>query len=298
MRSGSRKAGVLASAGALAGLVLTGCGDGGGTGRAADDASPGGGVGAREEGTRTGGGAGAREEGTRKVRSAYDRTAEAETARMAVRVRMSAEGETVTADGRGVIDLTEGDSVLTVTAGGERMEQRVVDQVLYQKLPDQQAGQGKPWMKVDLRKAAGQQGTTGQPIGDPAQSAAFAKAITDQDVTRTGTATVDGVDTTRYRVTVDVAELPGGAALRRQVGDTLPMQIWLDEQGRIRRQQIDLTIKAPASAPAGRSEGSASPRQMKMSTLMEFSDFGTEVDVEAPPAGQVTDATGRAAQSG
>ncbi|MEU0743565.1 hypothetical protein [Streptomyces sp. NPDC006134] len=286
MRSGSRKAGVLASAGALAGLVLTGCGDdGGGTGRAADDASP-------------SSSAGAREEGTQEVRSAYDRTAEAETARMTVRVRMSAEGETVTADGRGVIDLAEGDSVLTVTAGGERMEQRVVDQVLYQKLPDGQARQGKPWMKVDLRKAAGQQGAQGQPIGDPAQSAAFAKAITDQDVTKTGTATVDGVGTTRYRVTVDVAELPDGAALRSRLGDTLPMQIWLDEQGRIRRQQIDLTVKAPASASAGRPGSSASPQQVKMSTLMEFSGFGTEVDVEAPPAGQVTDATGKAGQGG
>ncbi|CAL9606424.1 hypothetical protein SUDANB6_05559 [Streptomyces sp. enrichment culture] len=285
MRSGSRKAGVLASAGALAGLVLTGCGDGGGTERAADDASP-------------GGSAGAREQGTQKVRSAYDRTAEAETARMTVRVRMSAGGGTVTADGRGVIDLAEGDSVMTVTAGGERMEQRVVDQVLYRKLPGQQTRQGRPWTKVDLRKAAAQQGAQGQPIGDPAQSAAFAKAITDQDVTGLGTATVGGVATTRYRVAVDVAELPDGAALRRQVGDTLPMQIWLDEQGRIRRQQIDLTIRAPASASAGRPESGASPRQVRMSTLMEFSDFGTEVDAEAPPAGQVTDATGRTVQGG
>lgn len=285
MRSTSKKAGVLASAGVLTSLVLAGCGDDGRAEGAADDASP-------------RGGAGARERGTVQVRSAYDRTAEEESARMTVRVRATADGRAVTADGRGVVDLSEGDSVMTVTAGGERMEQRVVDQVVYQKLPDGQAKPGKPWVKVDLEKVAGQQDLTAQPIGDPARSAAFAKAISDQDVTEIGTATVGGVDTTQYRVVVDVSRLPDGAALRRQLGDSLPMQIWLDEQGRIRRQQIDLTVEAPAAASSGRSGSGAAPQQVKVSTLLEFSDFGAEVDAEAPPANQVTDMTGRAAQGG
>ncbi|MFE9399392.1 hypothetical protein [Streptomyces flavidovirens] len=33
---------------------------------------------------------------------------------------------------------------------------------------------------------------------------------------------------------------------------------------------------------------------MKVRTLVGFSDFGTEVEADAPPAGQVADMTGKA----
>lgn len=49
-------------------------------------------------------------------------------------------------------------------------------------------------------------------MSDPAQSAAYAKAITDKDVTKKGTATIDGVETTHYRVSVDLAEPPDGGS--------------------------------------------------------------------------------------
>ncbi|MEU0110915.1 hypothetical protein ABZ313_36895 [Streptomyces sp. NPDC006251] len=279
-----RKVCALGIAGVLAGTVLVGCGDEDGTG----DAAPG-------SSTR----GGAQEEGTRAVRSAYDRTAEEDTARVKLRVQTSAQGASMTANGQGAVDLDDGDSVMTVTAEGQRIEQRVVDQVLYQKLPKGQAPGGKPWIRIDLGKVAAQQGSGEQPVGDPARSAAFAKAITDKDVTEKGTDTVDGVETTRYRVSVDVADLPGGDALRRQVGPTLPMDVWLDEQGRMRRQQFDMTLSAPAAATQRSStDASSSPQKVTVRTLMEFTDFGTEVEAEAPPAGQVTDMTGKALEQG
>jgi hypothetical protein len=73
------------------------------------------------------------------------------------------------------------------------------------------------------------------------------------------------------------------------------MRLWLDDDGRIRRQQIDMTVKAPASGESG---ASGSPRQIKISTVMEFTDFGTDVEAEAPPAGQVADVTDQAARQG
>jgi hypothetical protein len=154
---------------------------------------------------------------------------------------------------------------------------------------------GKPWVKIDLKKVAAQQGVNNQRIGDPAQTAAYAKAITDKDVTEVGTEKIDGVNTTRYRVSVDVTKLPGGDQMREQLGPTLPMQVWLDDEGRLRRQQMDMTVKAAASASAKPDTGAA-PQQLKMSTVMEFSDFGTEADAEAPPAGQVADMTDKALQ--
>ncbi|QIJ66298.1 hypothetical protein [Streptomyces sp. JB150] len=286
--SGSRIA-ALSVAGVLAGTVLVGCGDGGSDSDTAGSAKK----------ASASGGPGAREEGTRAVRSAYDRTAEEDTARVTLKVRTSAQGDSVTADGKGTVDLEDGDSVMTVTAEGQRMEQRVVDQVLYQKPPAGQAPGGKPWIKIDLEKVAARQGAGGQTMNDPARSAALAKAVDDKDVTEKGTAEVGGVRTTRYRVVVDVAELPDGRKLSEQVGPTLPMDLWLDDEGRIRRQQVDMTVKAaPAARGESRAGASSGPRQVTVRTVLEFTDFGVDVDADAPPARQVTDMTDEAARQG
>ncbi|MFE6409794.1 hypothetical protein ACFVOR_23010 [Streptomyces sp. NPDC057837] len=274
----------LGVAGALAGTVLVGCGDG-------DTKQEAGASSAKTS-------AGAEERGTRAVRSAYDRTAEEDTAKVALRVQTSAQGRSETAKGQGVVDLEDGDSVMTLTAQGQRIEQRVIDQVLYQKLPKGQAPGGKPWIRIDLGKVAERQGAGDRNMSDPAQSAAYAKAITDRDVTEKGTATIGGVRTTRYRVSVDVAELPNGDTLRKQVGPTLPMDVWLDDEGRLRRQQLDMTVKAPQSSERSASTASSAPGKVTVRTVMDFSGFGTEVEAEAPPAGQVTNMTGKALEQG
>ncbi|MET7296685.1 hypothetical protein ABZS79_32060 [Streptomyces griseoloalbus] len=283
MRRKGMKVGAITIA-AVMGSVLAGCGDDSEPTDAKDGSS-----------SRASSGDGGQDEGTTAVRAAYDKTAEAESARMTVKMKLAAEGTTVTSDGQGVLDLAEGDSVMTVTAEGKSLEQRVIDEVLYQKAPGQKAPGGKPWVKIDLKKVAAQQGMNNQQIGDPAQTASYAKAITDEDVTKVGTEKIDGVNTTRYRVSVDVNKLPGGDQMRKQLGPTLPMEVWLDDEGRLRRQQVDMTVESAASATAKPDTGAA-PQQLRMSSVMEFSDFGTEVDAEAPPAEQVADMTDKALQ--
>lgn len=288
MRSRGMKAGAIAVASVVGSVVLAGCGNDSEPKTQGDGSSA-----SVSKGSR----GSDQDQGTSAVRTAYDKTAEAESARMTIKMTLSAEGKTITSDGKGALDLAEGDSVMTITAQGKSIEQRVVDQVLYQKAPGQKAPGGKPWIKIDLEKVAAQQGLSNQQIGDPAQTAAFAKAITDKDVTKVGTEKIDGADTTHYKVSLDVAKLPGGEQMSKQLGPTLPMQVWLDDEGRMRRQQIDMTVKAPASASA-KPDNSTSPKQLKMSTAMEFSDFGTAVNAEAPPAGQVADMTDEALQGG
>ncbi|MFH9990702.1 hypothetical protein [Streptomyces luteogriseus] len=280
-----RRVCALGVAGVLAGTVLVGCGDGGGSDGGTRDTS------AKAS-------AGTREEGTRAVRSAYDRTAEEDTAKVRLRVQTSARGASQTANGQGAVDLDDGDSVMTVTVQGQQIEQRVIDRVLYQKMPKGQAPGGKPWIKIDLGKVAARQGTDNASMSDPAQSAAYAKAITDKDVTEKGSATVNGVRTTHYRVSVDVAGLPDGDTLRKQVGPTLPMDVWLDDEGRMRRQQIDMTVKTPQATQRSSSDASSAPEEVTVRTVMDFTGFGTEVEADAPPAGQVTDMTGKALEQG
>ncbi|MER6622863.1 hypothetical protein [Streptomyces sp. NPDC000931] len=99
-----------------------------------------------------------------------------------IRTKLSAEGRTSASDGKGVIDPAGGDSVMTVDAQGESIEQRVVDEVLYRKAQGRNAPGGKPWIEIDPKEVAVQQGLSDQRIGEPARTPAYAKAITDKDV--------------------------------------------------------------------------------------------------------------------
>lgn len=119
-----------------------------------------------------------------------------------------------------------------------------------------------------------------------------------QDVTKVGKETVAGTSTTHDRVTVDVDKLPGTASLRERFVPTLPMQVWLDDQGQGRRQQVDMTIQTRAARATGQPGRSPAPQQIQVITVMEFSDFGNDVKAEALPAQQVADMTDKALQSG
>ncbi|MFI5807601.1 hypothetical protein [Streptomyces sp. NPDC051561] len=236
---------------------------------------------------------GASEDGTSAVRSASDKTTEAGSARMVMRTQVSSQGKTVSVDGQGVLDLKSGTSAMSLTAEGEKIEQRVVDQVLYQKLPPkaQKDSGGKPWIKVDLKKLGTQNGSNPQ-VSDPAANTAFAKNIMDKDVSKVGTEKIGDANTTHYKVKVDVSKLQGGSELKKMVGPTLPMELWIDDEGRIRRQQIDMTM----TVPKGQGADSATQEKATSRTVIEFSDFGTKVDAQPPAAAETTDMTDKIAQ--
>lgn len=63
--------------------------------------------------------------------------------------------------------------------------------------------------------------------------------------------------------------------------------MWLDDQNRVRRFALDLNVPAPENAASP----NASPEDATMRTQMvaEYYDFGTSVDVQAPPPDQIMD---------
>ena len=198
-------------------------------------------------------------------------------------------------------------------AGGGRIspadlrgEQLFVGLVLYMRLPllEKALPGGKEWLKVDLGKAGRAQGVdVGQlsQLGqnDPSQYLEYLRA-TSGKTTRVGTEPVRGVDTTRYRATVDLDRYPRLAppprrrearaavdALIRLTGTrTIPTEVWIDAKGLVRRVAIRFALRA-APASAGRA---------RFALRMEFFAFGTRVEVEPPPASEVLDATKLAAE--
>jgi hypothetical protein len=294
------RTGAVVAAGLLAGTALiAGCGE-----EKASDT----GAGTEREAEEAGSGAEDRdEEAAGVVRTAHEKTVAAGSAKMTLKVRAAMGGQQQTITGDGSVDLTDGTSTMTIEAdggGGERIEQRVVDQTLYQRLPAsvrEQLGVDEPWISVDLRELAGSDGTVaGIRINDPARTLDYTRALED-DATRVGTEKVGGVETTHYRVNVDVEELAGedtaeAERLRQQLGDSLPMHLWLDEQDRIRRQQFEVSLdKDAATSNANSQPPSRGTRDARIRTVIEFSDFGTSVDVSPPPTGKTEDVTGKLA---
>lgn len=225
------------------------------------------------------------------VLAAHRKTTAADTAKMSLVSEATAAGKTATVRGTGVMDLEDGDSTMTMTTQGQKIEQRVLDGVIYQKAPAEQRAQldlpqGKTWMKIDPAKLNGSNGQ----VNDPAESFNFTKGVTDRDVTKVGTETIDGTRTTHYRVKVAVQDLAKGDRakadqLEKQLGtSTLPLEMWLDDEGRLRQETIKLTLRPQTG------EGQKS-QTVTSTTTLKFTDFGTEADIEAPPATDTLDVT-------
>ncbi len=278
IRSTAARVTTATSAGLLSAVLVAGCGSDGDS--ASDDGASG-----RSSGPPP----------AKVVEAANQKTVQKKTAHLSLKTVVAQGGQTVNVDGHGVIDLRDGTSSLEVGEGGQRLEQRVVDEVLYQKPPKEAAAQlpaGKTWMRIDVGKlgAAG-----GGQLGDPADTLAFTKGVSGDGVKKLGREKVGGAATTHYRVTLDVEKLAKGDAqqekeLREQLGEDVPVDMWTDDDGVMRRMATQLTIDPPKEADAG---GKA-----KVKTTIELSGFGTEVDVEAPPAAKTEDVTKKVAQGG
>ncbi|MFH8463647.1 LppX_LprAFG lipoprotein [Streptomyces sp. NPDC017991] len=231
------------------------------------------------------------------VRAAHQKTTAADSAKMTLATEAAAAGKTVTVRGTGVMDLEDGNSTMTLTSQGQKIEQRVLDGVVYQKAPAEQRAQlqlpkGKTWMKIDPAELNG----SGGQVNDPAESFAYTEGVNDADVTKVGTETIDGERTTHYRVKVAVKNLAKGDRakadqLEKQLGtSTLPLEMWLDDEGRLRQETIELTLKPQAG------EGQKD-QTVTSTTTLKFSDFGTDADVEAPAAADTVDVTKKLADA-
>ncbi|MFH8410647.1 hypothetical protein ACH4FX_38635 [Streptomyces sp. NPDC018019] len=271
----------VAAVGALSLAAVAGCGgtDGKASGKSPDAGAP-----------ATQGGAA---DGPQAVRAAHQKTTGARTAKMTLLTKVRSGGTNAEVRGSGVVDLAKGSSDLVLQTGNQQVHQRLVDGILYQQPPAaqrKQLPQGKSWLKVDLKKLLERSGASTQ-YEDPTASFNYTKGISDKDVKKVGTETVDGTSTTHYKVSVDVAELAKdntrqAKRLRDQLGDRLPLDIWLDGQGRLRQEKVEVKPRTGRQGETG--------ARTTVSTTIKFGDFGTDVNVTAPPAKDTVDITDKA----
>jgi hypothetical protein len=256
------------------------------------------------------------------VAEAAAATTEAGSSRVEFTVRMEGAGQSFTMRGDGVFDYSPSRGRMTLDLGelaelsggalGDGRMEFVFDGLLYyMKFPegaDELGALGDKWLKIDLAEAgeaAGVDlGALQQANQNPAQLMQFLRGASD-DIEELGQEEVRGVETTRYRATLDLDEAVEQGAdigefseemreqleaeverLKDQTGlDTLPVEVWIDDENLLRRMRMEVSFPV---------EG----EQVEMDMTMDFFDFGVDVRVTPPPDDQTVDITALAGGGG
>jgi hypothetical protein len=190
----------------------------------------------------------------------------------------------------------------SLSAAGTLSVQEIISgQKLYVKLPSQVASKlpgAKPWIEIDLDQlghAAGIQNLTslfgGSGSTNPGQFLQYLRATSSGGVRKLGTGSVDGVQATHYRASIDLLRAPAAApaaaraSLRQSVSNlekltglrTIPVDVWVDSQHLVRRVTMDYTLKV-------------SGQSVRSQLRLDFLSYGPQPVPPVPSPGQVTSA--------
>jgi hypothetical protein len=154
----------------------------------------------------------------------------------------------------------------------------VADGKTYVQLPATMNQSGKPWVLVSRDSSNPTVRTMAtliesvQSAASPSQITAFTSAA--RRVTLVGNEPLDGTQVNHYSIDVDVDKLPNtlpGRQLLLGAGLTsLPVELYVDGEGRPVKVTQDLTVRGQHS-----------------STVITLSKFNEPVSISAPPADQV-----------
>src|SRR5262245_51868796 len=168
----------------------------------------------------------------------------------------------------------------------------------------------KPWVKIPADEG---DAVASDVAGGLADATALLDLLRDQGATVTdeGQADVNGQSTHHFQASISVADALAAAPKDRSekaqqfidqfgaggVDDvSLPLDVFVDDQGLVRRMQVTVAGDAFATFAghyAGQKDGSE-----QFTFTIDFLDLGESVDIQLPPADQVTDGSDLGAKFG
>jgi hypothetical protein len=268
--------GAVVLAGVLA-LGLSACGDDAGGGSTAPSAGA----------SQAGGGA----EALKAVELAAQTSQTKSTASFTMDMNMTMGAEKLPMTAKGQMDAGKNAMKLDMSMsvpgqGAMKLKQIVVGNTIYMSgIPGMP---GNQWVKLSLEElgaAAGGGATANLGAGsDPADQLKLLTQVSD-DVKADGTATINGVETTKYVGTIDLekAAAASGAAAKdlaevkkqyQQLGlKEIPFTLYVDDENLPARMEMSMNGQV---ANAGKTE------KMQMTMKMDFTDWGGDVKIAAP----------------
>ncbi|WP_329055472.1 hypothetical protein OG738_18345 [Amycolatopsis sp. NBC_01488] len=286
-----RKTTLVAASAAVLALTLTACSGNSGTAQPAAAGSQ----------TQAAGGSGLASPFTDAIQLASASKQGTEKSKSAkFTMEGSAAGQALSATGAMAIDGANTKFSMTSTAAGETTEMRMVDKVMYIKLPadqQKQMGTDKSWAKISADGTDPVSQALGSSLSQSAEQSDPSKML--DQISKTGRiissdqTELNGQQVNHYKVELDVAkaidQFTGSvpAAARSKLTDMLkgkdiklPMELWLDKDN----LPVQVTMD---QGPMMQAMGVPGAGDSKFT--MKYSDWGTQVDVAAPPADQVVD---------
>jgi hypothetical protein len=279
---------ILLGALAAASLALAACGGGGSS---TTDAPDGGSAVLASAAQAT------RDAGSSKV--AFTLTSELPTEVSAEPVTFTGEGEFDYANRTGTVSYDFSDLLASFgQTSSEPVEIRFLGDVFYMRFPliSQFLPGAKEWIEFDVNSLGAESGidlSQLQQLGqsDPSQALDYLRAT--GSVEEVGSEQIDGFETTHYAGTIQldavVEQVPADQReavrkaidqLKEQTGLTeIPVDVWVDGDGLVRKMSFTYTAKVPVGDET---------QDASSTVTMEFSDYGVDVNVEAPPADEVT----------
>jgi len=235
------------------------------------------------------------------IADAAAKTTEAKTARVATLVRVAEPGGQQRFGGQGRFDFERRAGEMTLKliegeadAGFGNAKALFVDSSVYYQLPAGALAGNKRWIRLDLQNVADASGLDFGPLvqgsqADPTQYLLWLSAL-GPGITKIGEEEVRGVPTSRYRAAVDLnlleQQAPPGKeaewaayvqALRDRLGLAfIPVEVWVDDDGLIRRFNHEYGFSAEGTTAV---------------VTTELFDFGVPVNVQAPPVDDVVTLT-------
>jgi hypothetical protein len=213
--------------------------------------------------------------------------------KFAMQLTGSAAGQTFTVGGTGSIN-PPGRGSLQMSVAGVSVSEVFAYPDVYIRMPQLSATTlaPTPWIKLSLTPVLQSTGATSS-LGsstDPSQLLDYLKAS--GSVALVGGEWVRGVATTHYHALVDLDRYPSvlppnlrslaqkqSSLVERMTGQsTLPFDVWIDGQRRVRRLAMQMSL----CSPVGR---------ISESLQMDLYDYGRQPPVTVPDPSQVTDLT-------
>ncbi|GAA1930621.1 lipoprotein [Streptomyces durmitorensis] len=231
------------------------------------------------------------------LRTIENKTDNADSAKVEGKTVMGAQ---MSMDMKGVMgwkDGVTGEVTATLTGGtaAQQMEQLGQSTIDYRYLPDayyanmgdkfaSQSG-GKHWIEYDYATLAEMGGAAGEAFKDQMQNttpnSSVKMLLASGDVKRVGEESVRGTKATHYSGTVDVADLTGkNTDLDAEQMDELKKQF---KQAGMSTEKIDIWVNGDDLLV--KKTEKADMKTGSFSQTVYYSDYGTPVSAEKPPAG-------------
>ncbi len=209
------------------------------------------------------------------------------TAHFSGTISMSGDGESFAIPMSGDLDFQAPAFSMTIDMsdlpggpdGAGQMEARLVDGVMYMKMGTLLGGLsgGGNWVALSVDDLEGSAG-----LGATQNPADMMKGLGEAGAVKTlGPERIDGAETTHYRAEVQTGDVIGNLSgdlkqsakrFRDSMPATIPLDVWIDENGLPRRFVMALEMGNLAS----------------MSVKLDFMNYGAPVSIEAPPADDTT----------